>query len=90
MSTRASIYCDDGAHLFEDMQETYEASGLHLDLSPLMPDGDTGQYGDFTLSVDPHGVHVSLRIPYEVCEALADWVVKQREWVAKNAPKEKP
>lgn len=76
MSTRASIYYtpNDKTHLFEDVMEDFETSGLHLDFTPdFCP--DTGQYGDFELTMVAGGkVQVSLRIPFDVCVAIAKYV----------------
>jgi len=85
MSTRSSVlYADDGAvHLFEDCLEDYERSGLHLDLSPVRVDASTGQYGDFALEVGADGrANVSVRLPFEVCEAIVKYVLNRREFRA--------
>lgn len=82
MSTRSSIlYLDDGAvHLFADVLENYAESGLHLDLNPVPTSAATGQYGDLELVVLGDGrLGLSLRIPVEVCEAIADYVLRRRE-----------
>lgn len=82
MSTRSSIlYLDDGAvHLFDDVLEEYEQAGLYLDLRPVRHRPYMSRHEDFGLSVGVEGrLNVSLRIPVEVCEAIADYVLRRRE-----------
>jgi hypothetical protein len=87
MSTRCSILYKgeptdpQALHLFEDCLERYEDAGLHLDITPIAPKCP-GQYGDFSFDA-PCDVH--LRIPHEVCEAIANWVIERRERIKKAA-----
>lgn len=93
MSTRSSIvykspHTPGGFHLFEDVGEDFSVSGLHLDIRPVSH-SSTGQYGDFHMSVDGCGAaSISLRLPIEVCEAIADFVVERREWAKKVSENE--
>lgn len=84
MSTRSSILCDDVIHLFEDVACDYAEEGLHLDITP--DGGAMSDYGDFALSAHVNGVNLHLRLPVEVCEAIADFVMRRREWMAKVSP----
>lgn len=87
MSTRESILYDEATdtHLYADAFEKYEEAGIHLDLHPVasLPADKAGQYGDFWLEMRGDGrINVGVRIPRIVCEAIADYVAKRREWRA--------
>lgn len=83
MSTRASILYspDAGVHLFEDVGMGYEHDGLHLDITTGVMDSDS-QYGGFDFDDAAERGRsdgsAHLRLPVEVCEAIADFVLKRR------------
>lgn len=85
MSTRCSIYYEDGTHLFWDSACDLKKDGLHLSFHPTPSDSDygsfeveysdSGKFGSMALEdVDPNSVGVAIRIPWDVCEAIAKYV----------------
>jgi hypothetical protein len=85
VSTRSSILYEERGrvHLFTDCATDFDEEGMHLDITPDWK-GKSG-YGELEISGGQGGLSVHVRIPPSVVNAIADYVIRHREYLATRA-----